>query len=68
MWLNKRSEGTEQFFLTVGQNNFGNKLPFANEFIRSIAMKAHVFGENQKKLTKFHEKTFLNVFIVFVTL
>ena len=64
MWLNKRSEGTEQFFLTVDQNNFGNKITFANEFLRSIAMKDHVFGKSQKKLTKFQGIFFLNSFSV----
>ena len=29
--LKKFSRSLEQFILTVGQNNFGNKIPFCNE-------------------------------------
>ena len=35
------SQSLEQFFLTVGQNNFGNKLPFF-----SSLGKDDIFGEN----------------------
>ena len=30
------SRSLEQFFLTVGQNNFGNKIPFLNSFTQVI--------------------------------
>ena len=29
------SQSLEQFFLTVGQNNFGNKTPFLNDGLRN---------------------------------
>ena len=30
------SRSLEQFFLTVGQNNFGNKIPFFNDEIDKV--------------------------------
>ena len=55
------SRSLEQFFLTVGQNNFGNKIPF---------LKVHIPGNNKlpsnfemyKKDWRLHVSTFLELF------
>ena len=49
--LKRFSRSLEQFFLTVGQNNFGNKLPFLNLY--SYFLKFHSY---------FHAPTFHELF------
>ena len=37
VWIKSFSRSLEQFFLTVGQNNFGNKIPFILSTITSFS-------------------------------
>ena len=36
LWIVIHGQSLEQFFLTVGQNNFGNKIPILSDYIYLI--------------------------------
>ena len=44
MNLKRFSESLEQFFLTVGQNNFGSKMPFMSGGKFVFELKRNYFG------------------------
>ena len=41
--ISKVSRSLEQFFLTVGQNNFGNKIPFLNMRFHNVLLPMILF-------------------------
>ena len=43
------SRSIEQFFLTVGQNNFGNKIPFLEFFLNSLGIGTPIRGHSDFK-------------------
>ena len=53
------SRSLEQFFLTVGQNNFGNKIPLQTFFYEV----AKAFSEAGKKCSKFETKIILDLLL-----
>ena len=60
------SRSLEQFFLTVGQNNFGNKIPFLLScilFLSSWHFSASPFPWKTQRPRKYHLKQILSDFL-----